>query len=702
MAYIKIDTDAMQTVINNINDYANAADGARRAIRRSSEYHYDPVESVVTDTEPLPDLLNPAPGNTTISANVARLREVAYQLRSRRQEAIDINESGITMTNPDGTLSYYLPDPPPGTTDEAAYWRNMDTAANVHAYNTGAAEAAKADAAALDQALGSLDGTAKDGRTVEQILNEAAKHRDIPAYGASFTDQYTAEEYLQLVYALDGHYQISYDGDDGGEQFSKSVETLSHILAAASQDQVGGADLAAGFTDAVNPDISQRQLESPMTALNALLSVPDTAYGTGFLGALAENLEDIDPTSVPASGPPPFANGEFYTADPLAGVLTAMGSNSEAALKYLTSDGTNDADIEKRWEMLRQRDWDYHGGAGLDGLSAATAAASAYRGADGDPKAPTDAAERATWMTAQAIPFFVDHVEEADFTATMKQNLAVLLGNSPEELAGLARGTSLEINQRYGLSGLVTDAEFETLLYRVNDDENAAGTLAAAMGQYHRNQIDTAMAAADASEAEATLTSEYTFAAKTIGYLDGIAELRAGDDSAAQADAKSNMGTALSVFSTVLGTGVSAVTGGTGMAVAGPLLYSTGSTIAKPIVVDKLTRDWNTPDTIEIADMKRVLTAQAYVDAANYGLLNDTTIEAAATGNNGGPFSFYTEVDGKPTITAPDPMTPEAAQEYMIWYGDVHDSTMNSLDTTIDTASSNSGYEEGKAAKVIK
>ncbi|SHE24486.1 DUF6571 family protein [Actinomyces glycerinitolerans] len=698
MAYIKIDTDAMQTVINNINDYANAADGARRAIRRSSEYHYDPVESVVTDTEPLPDLLNPAPGNTTISANVARLREVAYQLRSRRQEAIDINESGITMTNPDGTLSYYLPDPPPGTTDEAAYWRNMDTADNVHAYNTGAAEAAKADAAALDQALGSLDGTAKDGRTVEQILNEAAKHRDIPAYGASFTDQYTAEEYLQLVYALDGHYQISYDGDDGGEQFSKSVETLSHILAAASQDQVGGADLAAGFTDAVNPDISQRQLESPMTALNALLSVPDTAYGTGFLGALAENLEDIDPTSVPASGPPPFANGEFYTADPLAGVLTAMGSNSEAALKYLTSDGTNDADIEKRWEMLRQRDWDYHGGAGLDGLSAATAAASAYRGADGDPNAPADAAARATWMTAQAIPFFVDHVEEVDFTATMKQNLAVLLGNSPEELAALADSSSLESDDAYGLSGLVTDAEFETLLYRVIDDENAAGTLAAAMGQYHHNQIDSKMPAA--SNPEETLLGEYQNAATTMGYLDGIAELRAGDDSAAQADAKSNMGTAVSVFSTALGTGVSAVTGGTGMAVAGPLLYSSGSTIAKPVIIDQLTEDWNTPDTINVADIKTVLRAQAYVDAAQYGLLSDAAMEAAATGNNGSPFSFYTEIDGQPTITAPNPITPETAHEYITWQRQVNDPTMNSIDNEMNSTSL--GHDEGLQAEIIK
>ncbi|PHP51313.1 DUF6571 family protein [Actinomyces ruminis] len=693
MAYIKIDTDKMQTVIDNLEDRAEAINHERNGINQTSGYYHDPVPSVV-------DATAAGPRSGPLAQSTYTLRDLAEELRSRRQEAIDINESGITMTNPDGTLSYYLPDPPPGTTDEAAYWRSMDTAANVHAYNTGSAETAKAEATELREAL--ANGTSSQGRTPEEILDQIDKHRDIPIYGAAFVGEFSAEEYLQLVYTLDGHYQVDYEGDDGGERFTKSLETLAHVLAAASQDQVGGAELASDFTKAVDPAVIQPQLANPMTALNALLSVPGTAYGTEFLTTLADNLEDIDPTSVPFAGAPPFVNGEFYTADPLAGVLTAMGSNSEASLNYLTSDGTNDAEIKKRWEMLRKRDWDYHGGTGLDGLSAATAAASAYRGADGDPNAPADAAGRATWMTAQAIPFFVNDVEEADFTSTMKQNLAVLLGNSPEELAGLARGTSLEINQRYGLSGLVTDAEFETLLYRVTDDENAASTLAAAMGQYHRNQIDTAMAAADASDAEATLTSEYTFAAKTIGYLDGIAELRAGDDSAAQANAKSNMGTALSVFSTVLGTGVSAVTGGTGMAVAGPLLYSTGSTVAKPIVVDQLTRDWNTPDTIEIADMKRVLTAQAYVDAANYGLLNDTTIEAAATGNNGAPFSFYTEVGGQPTITAPDPMTPDAAQEYMIWYGDVHDSTMNSLDTKIDTASSNSGYEEGKAAKVIK
>nr|WP_139240787.1 DUF6571 family protein [Actinomyces glycerinitolerans] len=241
----------------------------------------------------------------------------------------------------------------------------------------------------------------------------------------------------------------------------------------------------------------------------------------------------------------------------------------------------------------------------------------------------------ATWVTARSIEFAVDQVSLKNYTSTMKQNLAVLLANCPDEIAGLADGGSLEDSSVYGL---VTDAQFETVLYRVIDDEHAADTLVTAMLSYHHNQIDEKIPTA--ADPETTLLGLYQSAAQTMGYLDGITELHTNNNS--------------------------------------------------------------TSDTINAADIKRVLTAQAYVDAAQYGLLSEETLEAAATGNNGQPFSFYTEVDGQPTITAPNPMTPHAAQEYMTWYGDVNDSTMNSLDTTIDTASSNSGYEEGKAAKVIK
>ncbi|RAX19053.1 hypothetical protein DRB06_14895 [Actinomyces sp. Z5] len=310
-------------------------------------------------------------------------------------------------------------------------------------------------------------------------------------------------------------------------------------------------------------------------------------------------------------------------------------TNAQAALDYLTPDGElTDGRWEpgkkttERWEELTDRGW---GSTAMEELTAAMAASSTMRSSQDE-----ETAAAATWVTARSIEFAVDQAPLKDYTDAMKQNLAALLGNCPDEIADMARGGSLEGVNVYGLSGLVTDTQFETVLYRVIDDESAADTLVAGMIQYHHNQIDAEMPTA--ATPEATLLGQYLFAARSMGYLDGIAELRTGN---------------------------------------------------------------STSDTINAADMNTVLQAQAYVDAAKYGLLSEETLEAAATGNNGGPFSFYDEVDGQPTITAPDPMTPEAAHEYMSWDGQVQDTTMDDLDVRI-TNGYNFGYDEGHAAEVVR
>ncbi|RAX19049.1 hypothetical protein DRB06_14870 [Actinomyces sp. Z5] len=309
-------------------------------------------------------------------------------------------------------------------------------------------------------------------------------------------------------------------------------------------------------------------------------------------------------------------------------------ANAQTALDYLSPDGeltdgrwVPGERTRERWETLADS-WD---SSTLEELTAAMAAVSTMRGS---PDEETSAA--ATWVTARSIEFAVDQVPLKDYTDAMKQNLAALLGNSPGEVVALAGGESLESSDLYGLSGLVTDAQFETLLYRVIDNENAADTLVSVMLQYHHNQIDAEMPTA--ADPETTLLGLYQSAAQTMGYLDGITELRAGD---------------------------------------------------------------GTSDTINAADMNTVLTAQAYVDAAQYGLLSEETLEAAATGNNGGPFSFYTEVDGQPTITAPNPITPETAHSYINWRTLVNDSVMISIDSDINVGHT-LGYANGQAAEVIK
>ncbi|PHP53469.1 DUF6571 family protein, partial [Actinomyces ruminis] len=176
----------------------------------------------------------------------------------------------------------------------------------------------------------------------------------------------------------------------------------------------------------------------------------------------------------------------------------------------------------ERWEALTDGGWDSNT---LEELTAAMAAVSTLRASQDE-----EISAAATWVTARSIEFAVDQVPSRYYTSTMKRNLAVLLGNIPDEVAALAGGESLDRPDLYGLSGLVTDAQFETVLYRVIDDEHAAEALTSAMLQYHHDRIDSQMPTA--ADPEATVLGQYQSAAQTMGYLDGIAELHTNNNTA--------------------------------------------------------------------------------------------------------------------------------------------------------------------------
>lgn len=726
MAFIKIDTDAMLTVINNLNEHADGIETERKKVNDSSAANHDPVPSVelATSPTPFPSFMDPSTASGTLSACAQALYSLAEELRTRRQEAIDLNSNGIT-TNPDSTIvSYYLPDPPEGTADVEAYWNSTDTVDNVRAYNSQSVADAEEESAELAEALGNRDGKSSKGHTYDEILDEIAKHQDVPTYAAAFISSLGVGKYLDLVEAL-GTRNTSYTpAEDSNNMASASfdsegaahdVEILGHVFAAASQDGVtiyddkGNPLNMASESEAA---VEEKGHTGRISALNGLLETPDTVYGTNFLVDLADRLEDNSYDGVSsARAKVDVKYGGAYegsSMDPLYGVTMAMGNNPDAALTYLTPDGdasgTPGDRSAERWKLLTERTWDPQ--VGLEGLTAALGAASSYRRAT-DPSAPiTNADARATWVTGKTIPYFVNNVAEKDLTDRMKRNLAVVIGNSPEEFNALASGSSISGENKFGLKDSVTDQEFETLLYRVIDNKDAAGTVAASIGQYYRNEIDSTVPGSESPEEK--LLEKYQSAAGAMGYLDAMAALRAGDDKTAQGAAKKNMSTTLSVFSTVLSAGVGAATGGTGLAVAGPLLYSTGSTIAQPLIVDDLTKDWKVPDTVDADDIQNVLCAQSYVDAARYGQLEDTTLNIAAHNpeNDNKPFSFYSEADGKPAITAPDPMTPNAAQSFIDWRNAVIKSsssepTMTNLDGAIQTGWGR-GSKQAQSKDIIK
>ena len=179
MTFVKFDPEGVQALINNLYAYVEDTDEGRSAIYWASDDRDHPVPTVEEMTS-APALYSCAPADgvsaTTMGNAAAILLGVADDLAARRREIIDLNSSGVTAAAPDGRLTYYLP-------DDAE-----DTITNLRSYNTQAATAAGADAAALTQAKDSENGTADDGRTTDQILTDITKYQDNPVYGKMLVD----------------------------------------------------------------------------------------------------------------------------------------------------------------------------------------------------------------------------------------------------------------------------------------------------------------------------------------------------------------------------------------------------------------------------------------------------------------------------------------------------------------------------------
>ena len=706
MTFVKFDPEGVQALINNLYAYVEDTDEGRSAIYWASDDRDHPVPTVEEMTS-APALYSCAPADgvsaTTMGNAAAILLEVADDLAARRQEIIDLNSSGVTTAAPDGSLTYYLP-------DDAE-----DTITNLRSYNTEAATAAGADAAALTQAKNSENGTADDGRTTDQILTDIAKYQDNPVYGKMLVDGVGgAQAYLDLVEDLNDYYCDDYDGDDAAGRFTASTATLGRVLAAASRSDSGGELLAEDLHRVIE---DKGGAPGYMVALNMMLSAPEAVYDTDFLIGLAGRLESRDPNSMV---PPTmhFINGQAGTSDPLTGVLTAMSNNPEAALEYLApaKDGSVDdagnwvpsQTATERWELLTSRDRNIQHQDAAEALSAATAAASSFRNRapSADDPVPADADARATCACGRAITYFAGEAfSKDDITDAMKQNLAVMAANSPEEITTIAEGGKLdEGSQGPGLANWgVSKADISTLVYRLGDDKDAMATLATGMGEFHHDRIQEAMTGSDAGAEN--LKSEYQQAAASSTYIRSLSESRFTDDGAeGSAEQKDTVGTGLSVLTTVAAAGVSALSDGA----AAPLAFSVGSTIARPLAAEAITDALGAPagDAVDAATSSRTLRARAFADALNHGLLSGDS-------DNGGRRAvetakdhdwYHQDADGNPAINTAA-LTNDQAQDMVTWkYQDVKNEddlrVLNDLEHSItDGVDHGDDYRDDKEAR---
>lgn len=725
MAVIRFDPDLMQALINDLTSYAEDANGERGNIHQVSENNSHPVSSAEEATRTQPSLTgtwagaNPISGST-VSSTIEYLMGLVEDMKTRRQNILDINNNGIiTATPDDGVITYYLPD------------GAEDTADNIRTSNTQAATDAKNDAASLSQALSNPGGTADDGRTVEQILDNMTKYQDLPVYGNIFVNAYGVEKFIELPISMYWRY-AKYTGQKTAQYGDYSVDqeavsrantTLGHVLGSATQ----ASEAPGGFgswADAFYTTVTADGHHGRISSLNALLAAPGALYGTRTLVDLATKMENLDKSKGgyydgdPASKTPDLIWGYLdvgfgynynegralpgSSMDPMYGVMMAMGNNPKAALTYLTPDGSVGSDGEwkpgaatnERWAFLKSRARDPE--VGLDGFTAAQAAASSLRSSE-DPKI----AGAATWSTARSIEYAVNDLSTSQYTETMKENFSVLVANSAEEVNNVARGGSPD---GLGLDGN-EEADRNTissLIYRIIDNKNASATVFSALAQQSMNDHKDITSSRD-------LTSKYQDLGTVYGYFNAIASQRMEDisdknASDAQTD-KDSVSTGTSVFFMVLGANISGP--------AAPLVWSVGTTIVKPFIVDQIAPDTAPAPESTVHNGRYSLQSMAYADSVNSHVINDPGAfdTSYLQDENNKPYDWYSGSGDTPTFTLPSSPTNTQNAQVHNWANKVAaadkdlahvlDDVNNAIDTGVNNGTSQIAGEDGSGGSDV-
>ena len=701
MAFFKIDPEKAKTQESRLNEYGAFVASQRSKIYKSSENNSHPVGTVEEaarahggtpgasggnsgsagpsspdGSSTQPDSLGGDGSSSTLDGCASAIIGLATELNARRTEVVNLNSNGIDNKNPDGTYSYYLPDPPEGTTDTAAYWASMDTASNVRTYNTQAAASAKKQAQELQTAVNS-----GDAEKAEKLRAEIEKHQDVPAYGASFVKSVGgARAYLNLV----NNANQTFARDPN--KIQRMTDTLGHLLGGASQPSVGGEQLGKEF----GAEIYASKSPNDAAAFNALVTTTGTKFGSDFILNAADVLEEVDPKTISSGST--YLSTE-YSTDPLAGVMELMAKDKDLSLAYLSGKGSvdkdgnwnPDKDTQHRWEKLTSRDWDAipvpkfskrKGARPIENFSAALAQASSFRNPDADhPNAENDA--RATYAAAKGMKYFAsDKWPKEKFSEAMQKNVATVVANSPEELAAASSGSSYSgSGDGPGLNKWGVDAkDISTLVYRFGNNSDAMATVSVAAGKYHGERIEAAASAAKNGSGEEDFKNKYQQSAATTAYLEQLSNMRFDDDikknkaDAAKIEEQRNktVGTSMAVANTAIGLMISAASAGTGA----PAAYPIASNITQPMTTDFILKQLGSPevDTTNSAENSyNRRKAQGYAIVLNHEMASGEGVKPSPEHNK--TVWYREDANGRPSIDA-NSLSNEQVAEMLEWKND--------------------------------
>ncbi|QHO91789.1 hypothetical protein CWT12_11400 [Actinomyces sp. 432] len=550
MTKVSLNAEKLETAIAQIRKVATDAEGARSSIN----LELNNADVTVPDTDFSTDALTA----------IDNLRARADEIESCKDEIVRLNESGIAGMDANGVITYNLPD--------TVTINSSDDLSSVVQAEIDAEKAKNADP---DELLDLMNGSVAD-------------HQDDEVYAAAFADAMGPEGMADLAYTIDKHrqYQLEnfpdYDPKDpdtdygtrwdrANEAWLSAQATLSICFGTATNSSAWtpqhrkeyAEELAELVTDEDQPYYMPLGFNLLLEGANRTAAntaeVDGEAVQAGgvfnkyFLQDLGNAIQAHEKTSegYPAwwemmlkTSSPEGSMGDW---DPMAGILTAMGRQPDAALDFLAppvDDRATEQTVEvdgTTWEWLKGRDWD---STSFEALTAAVAGASEHRQLTTGTKD-----ERAAWITEQAV---VDMAGRKDglWTDTSRQNAAVVLANSMQEVDEAA-GDVQRNSRRSQFNAAMPagwdekhDEEVRALLQETLKDDVALQTVSDAAGRYASARMDSAL---DALPEDASGEEAYKRASQTgysngrlIGYIQGAAEKGRGD-AAAEKDATNQM-----------------------------------------------------------------------------------------------------------------------------------------------------------------
>lgn len=315
-------------MIDNLNGYSKSVESHRSlAVDANSVNSHDGETPV--------DLSSFSSNLTQYKGELeSKARGLAYRLEAARAA----NETGMTVTAPDGTISYYVPDGVEDNADNIKIHNNVETWAQ-----------AKADSETLVE-------YSEKGCTVEEWQALLARMQDgqgDPAYANTVTNSIGPERMLDCVvdiedqFASVSHSQGTVTSECPGAGNDLAV-VLGNILATASSTWPD--EKVEDYANRMADGTQREGHPERIGVLNTILAtsreidvdgdgVDDSVgldYSDKFLVTLGRRIEAYDYERVPADDRSLLVSSEIVGGDnPLRGVVHAMAGNPEAGLEWL-------------------------------------------------------------------------------------------------------------------------------------------------------------------------------------------------------------------------------------------------------------------------------------------------------------------------------------------------------------------------------